>query len=129
MKCPELPLSADTVSRRVGDTSGDIEFSLRGRNITTKNSLQMNKSADSRGDVTSSSIVIPPPLTSLSAMNSNYEPQAMKGRVADEYLAYNTLRGIVPLSVNWGADSRQRDGGSTAELQEVSPVSGIWPVP
>jgi hypothetical protein len=57
----------------------------------------MDKSADNRGDVKSSSIVIPPPPPpppSLSAMNSNYEPQAMKGRVADEYLAYNALPGM-----------------------------------
>jgi type III secretory pathway component EscU len=63
MKYPQLTLSADTVSRQLGDTSGDIEFSLRGRNITTKNfSLQMDKSADNRGDVKSSSMVITPPL-------------------------------------------------------------------
>jgi hypothetical protein len=84
-KCPELPLSADTVSRQLGDTYGDIEFSLRRRNITTKNfSLRMDRSADNRRDVKSSSIVTAPPLTSLSAMHSNYEPKAMKGRVADE---------------------------------------------
>ena len=104
MKCPELPLSADTVSRQPGDTSGDIQFSMHGSNITTKNfSLQMNKSADNRGDVKSSSIVISPPLTCLSAMNSNYGPQAMKGRVADGYLACNALRGgggRVPVSGN-----------------------------
>jgi hypothetical protein len=93
---PILPLSADTFSRQVGDTYGDIEFSLRGRNIITKPfSLQMDKSADKRSDVKSSSIVIPPPLTSLSAINSNYEPQAMKGRVTDEYIAYNALRGML----------------------------------
>jgi hypothetical protein len=54
----------------------------------------MDKFADNRGDIKSSSIVISPPLTSSSAMNSNYEPQAMKGRVVDKYLAYNTLRGM-----------------------------------
>jgi hypothetical protein len=29
MKCPQLPLSADTVNTQLGDTSGDIEFRLR----------------------------------------------------------------------------------------------------
>jgi len=49
MKCPELPLSADTLSLQLVDTSGDIEFILRGTRI----SLQMDKSADNRGDVKS----------------------------------------------------------------------------
>ena len=73
MKCPNFlcqltPLVNNSVTHLAISNSARVEGI-----ITTKNFLQTDKSADNRGDVKSSSIVIPPPLTSLSAMNSNYE--------------------------------------------------------
>jgi len=86
MKCPNfLCQLTPSVSNSV--THLTISNSARVEGIITNNnfSLQTDKSADNRGDVKSSSIVIPPPLISLSAM---------KGRVADEYVAYNARQGM-----------------------------------
>jgi hypothetical protein len=92
MKCPNFlcqltPSVNNSVTQLTISNSAGVEGI-----ITTKNfSLQKDKSADNSGDVKTSSIVIIPPLTSLTAM---------KGRVADEYVAYNALQGHVPVSVN-----------------------------
>ena len=130
IKCPNFlcqltPAVDYSVTHR-----GNIEFNLRGRNITAKNfSLQMDKPADIRGDVTSSSTDIPPPLTSLRAMNSKHEPQAMRWSSCWRFFCLQMHCGGCPcicallggLATEWWRLHHGSAGGGCS--------SGIWPLP